>query len=177
MWHQNTCARRSHGVCKWFNLHAVNLKKKSLATRWFDNLVSILVSISGKFYPNSWSTCQSLCHERKKSKSSDTSSWLTFSELWFQYLRSTYAVAINDATLTCRMSRELTTNGSSNGSGRYCILHTVVMSHRFDRKNNWILIYWPCLFVEEETHSNDNENRRSLMPSKTLIFSYPASLH
>ena len=62
--------------------------------------------------------------------------WSTFSELWFQYLRSTYAVAINDATLTCRMSRELTTNGSSNGSGRYCILHTVVMSHRFDRRNN-----------------------------------------
>ena len=86
---------------------------------------------------------------KEKSKSSDTSSWLTFSELWFQYLRSTYAVAINDATLTCRMSRELTTNGSSNGSGRYCILRTVVMSHRFDRKNNWILIYWPCLFVEE----------------------------
>ena len=47
-----------------------------------------------------------------------------------------YAVAINDATLTCRMSRELTTNGSSNGLGRYCIVRTVVMSHRFDRKNN-----------------------------------------
>ena len=89
-----------------------------------------------KFCPNSWSACQGLCHERKKSKSSDTSSWSTFSELWYQYLRSTYAVAINDATLTCRMSRELTTNGSSNGSCRYCIVRTVVMSHRFDRKNN-----------------------------------------
>ena len=162
----STCNMPSKYLCeekiwcfKWLNLRAVNLTNEIFGHTlvWWLSLFFKQIS-NDQFLLLFWESSVQTPgpHVRvdvmkgKKSKSSDTSSLVDiFRTMVSIFAFNLYAAAINDATLTCRMSRELTTNGSSNGSGRYCILHTVVMSHRFDRKNNWILIYWPCLFVEE----------------------------